>query len=731
MTAKTPSFGTKETTQYRVSTILKQPENTILEAMLEELGDAPETPRSQFASNLHKIRALGANKEASLWIALAKALDPDDHQLPPDFVANDFLRRNFDATSEGLGYLFDQVAKPCQTGAGEEDRIDLQGLCEIAANHIGFIQGVGNSGKFEDLDHPALKYLTKVTSMPCTKQTFEYIIRSLRIGKLMAMIRAQPFASQWTQSGHYELYYYDYDVHTIGGSFVPSRRMKRVPGRRHHYNIPCVAPQCGMGMDTQTMTLEEYLFTDHLSQKRNVDGVHWLHAHNPGDKVVLALAQHWMLPPSMMDRLTRLYDALPVVHFKTEDTPQEENLEDRIRMNCGLDKVLSWAVLILPAVHLTTASKEDLGAHNGWFWNRDIGGSKEKPPPQIRVACIVSNLALVWASSDWSIVISVSSEPTYLGKWISDDDSHKAWGFWKGLSDLFTTCTCKCSSCWFRSNGYERLKQEDSDEESSVTSRTLPVSPRTQISTDVAEVDEDGTFTRASEELVGYRVPPKEQHCASFEKSFEQVLIQLGEPHSILRAGTDVQLVTRIVLNRTRSYLEVVNLYKAAIVRLQYLLKDRDQRNKDTLIANVALAKKELNYLMRLVGPVIDEVIVKMRQAVEMSPDKSIVQDQLAEMDHILDQVRPACRAHIETCDHLIDEYDRAASDKTNSMLNILTVITFIIIPIQLLSGIYGMNFRKMPELRWGYGYEYFWYLATGLTLLAAIFLSFIYRYAT
>ena len=56
-------------------------------------------------------------------------------------------------------------------------------------------------------------------------------------------------------------------------------------------------------------------------------------------------------------------------------------------------------------------------------------------------------------------------------------------------------------------------------------------------------------------------------------------------------------------------------------------------------------------------------------------------------------------------------------------MLYVLTFVTLLLAPLQLLTGVYGMNFEVMPELTWQYGYAYFWTLATVLiSLLGFVF---------
>lgn len=44
-----------------------------------------------------------------------------------------------------------------------------------------------------------------------------------------------------------------------------------------------------------------------------------------------------------------------------------------------------------------------------------------------------------------------------------------------------------------------------------------------------------------------------------------------------------------------------------------------------------------------------------------------------------------------------------------NNIFRILTVVSIVGIPPTLMAGIYGMNFKNMPELSWSFGYEFGW----------------------
>jgi magnesium transporter len=40
-----------------------------------------------------------------------------------------------------------------------------------------------------------------------------------------------------------------------------------------------------------------------------------------------------------------------------------------------------------------------------------------------------------------------------------------------------------------------------------------------------------------------------------------------------------------------------------------------------------------------------------------------------------------------------------------------LTAVSVVFLPLTFLVGVYGMNFEILPELKWRFGYVYFWAL--------------------
>ncbi|MFC6672137.1 magnesium/cobalt transporter CorA [Marinobacterium aestuariivivens] len=56
-------------------------------------------------------------------------------------------------------------------------------------------------------------------------------------------------------------------------------------------------------------------------------------------------------------------------------------------------------------------------------------------------------------------------------------------------------------------------------------------------------------------------------------------------------------------------------------------------------------------------------------------------------------------------------------SQRLNEVMKLLTMIATIFIPLTFIVGVYGMNFRHMPELEWSWGYFLIW----GLMILIAL----------
>jgi magnesium transporter len=53
----------------------------------------------------------------------------------------------------------------------------------------------------------------------------------------------------------------------------------------------------------------------------------------------------------------------------------------------------------------------------------------------------------------------------------------------------------------------------------------------------------------------------------------------------------------------------------------------------------------------------------------------------------------------------MLDVYLSSVSNRMNEVMKVLTIIATIFIPLTFIAGIYGMNFKYIPELEWHWGY--------------------------
>ena len=59
----------------------------------------------------------------------------------------------------------------------------------------------------------------------------------------------------------------------------------------------------------------------------------------------------------------------------------------------------------------------------------------------------------------------------------------------------------------------------------------------------------------------------------------------------------------------------------------------------------------------------------------------------------------------------MLDIYVSSMSNRMNEIMKVLTVIATIFIPMTFLAGVWGMNFKYMPELDEHWAYPAFWLL--------------------
>ena len=59
----------------------------------------------------------------------------------------------------------------------------------------------------------------------------------------------------------------------------------------------------------------------------------------------------------------------------------------------------------------------------------------------------------------------------------------------------------------------------------------------------------------------------------------------------------------------------------------------------------------------------------------------------------------------IESANTILNSYLSITTQKSNDVMKLLTIFSAFFLPLTFIVGIYGMNFKNMPEIEWRYGY--------------------------
>ncbi|MFX0167745.1 MAG: magnesium/cobalt transporter CorA [Candidatus Hodarchaeota archaeon] len=89
--------------------------------------------------------------------------------------------------------------------------------------------------------------------------------------------------------------------------------------------------------------------------------------------------------------------------------------------------------------------------------------------------------------------------------------------------------------------------------------------------------------------------------------------------------------------------------------------------------------------------------------------------------DHSI-QVMETVETYRDMLSGMLDIYLSSVSNRMNEVMKVLTIIATIFIPLTLIAGIYGMNFRFMPELEIPLAYPLVWLSMAVIGLIMLVF---------
>lgn len=179
----------------------------------------------------------------------------------------------------------------------------------------------------------------------------------------------------------------------------------------------------------------------------------------------------------------------------------------------------------------------------------------------------------------------------------------------------------------------------------------------------------------------------------------------------IRKMGSDY-LMYSIIDTVVDHYFSVLEFVGEQIEELETELM---QSASQSLLNRIYTLKQELVYLRRSIWPMRDVV-----SALQHTDHELVKQDTFLYLRDVYEhtvEVAETIETFRDMSSGMLDLYLSTVSNKMNEVMKLLTVFAAIFIPLTFIAGVYGMNFKFMPELTWKFAYPVWWLTVVILTL--------------
>jgi magnesium transporter len=142
--------------------------------------------------------------------------------------------------------------------------------------------------------------------------------------------------------------------------------------------------------------------------------------------------------------------------------------------------------------------------------------------------------------------------------------------------------------------------------------------------------------------------------------------------------------------------------------KIEYMEEELVTEAAEKSLRQIHSLKREMIYLRKSVWP-LRELLGSLERS-ESALIKPATAVYLRDVyDHTI-QVIDTVETYRDMVSGMLDIYLSSVSNRTNAVMKVLTIIATIFIPLTFITGIYGMNFEHMPELKYKWMYPYgFW----------------------
>ena len=159
-------------------------------------------------------------------------------------------------------------------------------------------------------------------------------------------------------------------------------------------------------------------------------------------------------------------------------------------------------------------------------------------------------------------------------------------------------------------------------------------------------------------------------------------------------------LAVRLSNRLARRYVEILLELEP---RLDEIEEQMFRQPDDTLLSELTGYKSQLRKLSRIANYHL-QIAQKLRDG-EDPLIGAALSHEIIDLYEQIERTQSLANLHYQITNDLTDGYLGISSHQLNRVMQILTIITVVFVPLTFLAGIYGMNFENMPELSTRNGY--------------------------
>ena len=171
----------------------------------------------------------------------------------------------------------------------------------------------------------------------------------------------------------------------------------------------------------------------------------------------------------------------------------------------------------------------------------------------------------------------------------------------------------------------------------------------------------------------------------------------------------------------------VINNYFPVADRIELMIEQLEEdiliRTQKSHLNEIIGLRGEILWLKKALGPQ-KELIATLKNRRDLDLINTELQQYFGDIYENAVKIAESFETFRDLMGNLREAYQSSLSNRANEIMRVFTAMTVIMMPLTVITGIYGMNFTHMPELDWKYGY----YVVLAVMVLVGTGIFFFFR---